>query len=66
MMKANMLQGVYIGADPNLSGKSALIRTIPFSIFVDAQFTDYDTGLSHGWREFYARDFEITPWSDAL
>lgn len=49
--------GTYHGRKTELQGKRALICRIPNSIFVDAQFNDLDTGLGHGWREFYASDF---------
>ncbi len=49
--------GIYQGHKTELKGKRALIQRIPNSIFVDAQFNDVDTGLGHGWHEFYASDF---------
>ena len=63
MGQTTLFPARYIGNNPNLMGRKALVRQIPMSIYLDAQFTDIDTGLSHSWHEFYARDFEIIPWS---
>jgi hypothetical protein len=61
---AQLLRAIYVGPKINLLGECALVRPIPDSIFIDAQFTNIDTGYGYGWHEFYASDFEIIPWGE--
>jgi hypothetical protein len=59
-----MIHGVYIGALPELKGKTALLQTQEHmqaraNATVLAQFDDVSTGLGLGWHQFPVTDFEL-------
>lgn len=47
---------VYKGPDPDLKGKTAIVRV--YADYVKAQFDDRETGLGAGWHTFHLDDFE--------
>lgn len=52
-----MLTGTYIGVDPQLKGKTAILQPAHFN----AQFDDntLPRRLTHGWTQFNRDDFEV-------
>jgi hypothetical protein len=58
--------GTYVGAEPRLSGKTAILRPgDPGQVL--AQFDDVNLSiggrlLAYGWHPFAVEDFDITPF----
>lgn len=49
----------YIGSDPALYGKTALVGHTQEGGFPVAQFDDISTGYGYGWHEFGISDFSL-------
>lgn len=68
-----MLQGTYVGDNPELLGKTALLREDPitncggnFGMLL-AQFDDLENlplHLTHGWTLYERKDWDIGPPTD--
>jgi len=52
-----MKHGTYIGNQPELKGKTAILKD--FGDTIEAQFDDPTTGLGHGWYPFTRDEWEI-------
>lgn len=51
--------GVYVGPNPDLRGRRALVARTAVRTVVVAQFDDLDTGHSLGWWSFASSAFRV-------
>lgn len=50
----------YVGDDPTLKGKTALVGYAWFGGMPVAQFDDFETGYAGGWHKFKPYEFDLT------